>query len=116
MKKSGLLFVLTVIMLTCFNSCKKEIKTVWVYFDETGCLYPWGPYKQDGTQDQEIMDAVKKNIENQNVKIFEIKIVSDGVPAGQMLCTACNCKTHRRIHCRVNEKDVSVMLNNGFYE
>jgi len=115
MKKIGLLITIALIAITSFSACVKKIQATWVYFDETG-LNTWGAYKKDGTQDEKITEAVKKNLEEKNTSIIEIKIENDGLLPGQMACTAANCKTGRRIHCKVKKEDVSVMLENGFYE
>ena len=112
-KKSLLLFSLLSLFFFC--DCKKYNEP-WLYFDETSCLYPWGTFKQDGTEDDKITEAVKKILGDQDIKVIKIKIEKDKVLPGQVNCMACYCKTGRRIHCRVYKKDVTAMQNNGFYE
>jgi len=108
--KTMLLLIISFIGLTTFNSCEKITNTTWVYYDETYCADPWG-----GTniEDSEKIKNIEKYLKKQKIKVFEVIIISDGMMEP---CDACNCKTGKRIKCKVKENDVEGMKNEKFYQ
>ncbi len=96
---------------TTFNSCEKITDTTWVYYDETKCFDPWG--LQDNVLEKGKKENIKKYLKDKKIKVFEIKIFSDGIAEA---CKACHCKNGNRIHVEIRKKDVSKIINEGFYQ
>jgi hypothetical protein len=98
-----LIFLLTAIS---FTSCQKE--RVWVKYSETGCADPWGGSWQPHA---EKVSSIKAFFSGVGVEVFGVAIETVNLPDA---CDACHCLTGNVIRCEVREKDLPVMLEQGF--
>lgn len=94
-----LIFLLAAIS---FTSCQKE--RVWVKYLETACFDPWWP--NDDTE-----SAVKEFFDDLGVAVFSVSVQAENEPD---MCFACHCLSGNVISCEVREKDLPVMLEQGF--
>lgn len=110
MKK--LLIIITLIVSVAFSGCEKITDTVWMYYDETWGVDPWG---KESVPEKEKINNIEKYLKNRKVKVFDVKIVADA-NVGSILCYAMHCKSGKRIHCKIKEKDLNKATSEGFYQ
>ena len=130
--------VLLLISITTLNSCMKEsistsseetivrtsseeiiisnapeavLATDWVRYDETFCSNPWGGSYYDS--DIEKDSSIENYFINLEVEIFEINKSEVASPETFFLCVA---KTGYVIKCKISEEDVSILIDEGFYQ
>lgn len=89
--------------------CVKPRNVKWVSYNETRCADKW----DYSPVNEKLKDNIIAYFNGQGVKILELEIYSDRTPD---TCTDCNCKTGRRISCKVKKRDVSEMKSEQFYE
>lgn len=104
-----LLFLLVLCVLFIV-SCTKPIRERWVYYDETYCANPWPVNNTNEILKQNIVDYFKAK----GIDIYDIEIFSDRTP--EACPGTCDCKSGRRVKCKVAKRDVDDMKANGFYE
>jgi len=102
--------VLVVVISFSFTGCEKLTNTTWVYYNETYCADVWG---QNTVPEDEKKKTIKKHFKDKGIRIFKVEITADGTPDS---CFSCGCKTGKRIKCKIKEKDVTAMKNEGFYQ
>lgn len=96
-------------MLFIINSCTKPFSVKWVYYDETVCSDKW-----TFTNNNEVLkDRITDHLKGKGIKVFDIEIFIDGTADA---CTECQCKTGRRIKCKIAKRDLSDAKSEGFYE
>ena len=93
-----------------FNSCEKITDTVWVYYDETYCTDSWG---KSSLTEKEKKNNIESYLDNLGVKVFKVKISEEGTPDS---CFSCGCKSGNIIKCKIKEKDIDILINEGFYQ
>jgi len=96
--------------IVTLNGCEKLVKTSWVYYDESYCADPWG---NNSVQTDEKKENIETHFKDKGIKIFKVEILDDRTPES---CFSCRCKTGNRIKCKIKERDVTEMENEGFYQ
>ena len=99
---------IVLIFLGSFFACEKD--TIWVYYNETGCMDKWGVAN---VPDSKKTNNVKKYLKRKGIHVITLEIKNDGTLE---LCFACHCKTGKRIKCEIYENDIKKALNENFYE
>jgi len=107
MKK--LIILLAIISATVFFTACKE-STTWVYYDETGCFDKWGNHD---VPDKDKVKNVKKYLRSKQINVLELEITNDGTLEA---CFACDCRTGKRIKCKIYESDLHKVINENFYQ
>jgi hypothetical protein len=100
-----LLFLL--ILSGSLSDCQSSVQ--WMIYNETYCSDKW----TYDINNEKLKDNVVAYLKSNGVKVYEIEIFSDLTPE---TCTACTCKSGRRIKCKVPRRDVSAAKKQGFYE
>ena len=108
--KKILIISLLLIGIITFNNCKKITGKVWVYYDETYCANPWG---ESNLSESEKKNNIKHYLENMDVKVFKVIVSNENTPEN---CFSCGCKSGNIIKCKIEEKDVNVLVKVGFYQ
>jgi len=98
-----ILFVVSVVFFGCNKSNFR-----WLTYDETYCSDKWAYTLNNEKQKDNIVAYMDK----QGVKVFEIEIFNDRTPDS---CKDCNCKSGRRIKCKIKKRDESLIKKEGFY-
>lgn len=101
---------LAILISFSLTSCEKLANTTWMYYDETGCADAWGV---SNVPENEKKKNIEKHFKNIGIKIFKTEIINDGT---RELCFSCGCKSGKRIKCKIKERDVVPMRNEGFYQ
>ena len=101
-------FLLVSLLSLFLMNCSKS-KFTWMYYDETSCSDKW----TFDINNEKLKDNVIAYMDTKGVKILEIEIYVDGTAEA---CTACTCKTGRRIKCKVKGREEDNLQSEGFYK
>jgi hypothetical protein len=107
--KRGVYRLLTLTLLTVMVSCTKPLSVKWVNYDETNCADKWDYNRNNEVQKEKITAYCK----SKGIQIHELEIFNNGVSE---TCTACECKTGRRIRCKISKGDLKKIKAEGFFE
>src|SRR5687768_14408812 len=101
-------FLLITLLSFFLLNCSKS-RFVWMYYNETSCSDKWS----FDLNNEKLKDNVTAYLDTRGIKVLEIEIYVDGTAE---TCTACTCKTGRRIKCKVKGKEEGDMGSEGFYK
>jgi hypothetical protein len=104
--KSLLYIAFAVFIIT---GCGKSAHVRWVYYDETKCGDRWTYTNNNEALKQNIISYMK----SKGITIHEMEIFNDRTAES---CGECNCKSGRRLKCKVKKSDVKEIKKEGFYE
>ena len=95
------------VILLLFAACEKD--TVWVYYDETIGNDKWAstPTHRNTTKN------LKKYLRSKQIQFYKVEYTSDGIVDP---CRCSNCRTGTRVHCKIDESDLSKALEENFYQ
>lgn len=91
-----------------FVNCSKTSNVKWMYYNETQCADKW-PFDLNN---EKLKQNVTDYLKTKGIKVLEIEIYVDGTAEA---CTACECKTGRRVKCKVKKREEDNMKGEGFY-
>lgn len=100
--------ILILAMLSAFFVGCNKTNVKWLHYDETNCSDRW----TYDVNNERLKTNVTNYLDDKGVKVLEIEIFANGTKDS---CTDCNCKTGRRIKCKVKNRDVSKIKSQGFY-
>jgi hypothetical protein len=100
-------FLIAIFSLFLLN-CSKS-KFVWMYYNETSCSDKWSY----DINNEKLKDNVTAYLDSKGIKVLELEIYVDGTVE---TCTACNCKTGRRIKVKVKGGEEDNLQGEGFYK
>jgi len=100
-------FLIAIFSLFLLN-CSKS-KFVWMYYNETSCSDKWSY----DINNEKLKDNVTAYLDSKGIKVLEIEIYVDGTAE---VCTACTCKTGRRIKVKVKGREEDNLQGEGFYK
>ena len=101
-------FVLSV-FIAVIAGCGKSGNVRWVHYDETNCADRW----ERSNNNEKLKENIVNYLDEKGIKVFEIEIFSDRTADA---CTDCNCKSGRRVKCKVSRGDAKDIKKEGFYE
>ncbi len=103
--------VIICLIVIAFYSCNKPINEKWVYYDETNCADAW----QQTSNNEVLKLNVIDYFDGKGIEIYEVEIFND---RSAELCTvySCNCKSGRRIKCKISSRKADDIKAYGFYE
>lgn len=101
------LYILCAFFSCIVLGCTKS-NFIIMFYDETSCSDKW-----DYNSANEILkDNVVAYLKKQGIKVLEIEIFGDGTI---QTCKTCDCKTGRRVKCKVRKREEDNMKSEGFY-
>jgi len=110
----------SIFILFVFASCELT-EGIWVSIDPIQCS--GNPWEQAWFEEHDVMDSLWATYtKDQKLDIFEQFYEDQGVEIKEIevtypydaVCAACFCPRGDRIHCRIDEEDLDIMLDLGF--
>lgn len=101
-------FLLFLVTSAILSGCSKT-NYRWLYYDETYCADKWDRHMVN----EKLKENIVSYLNGRGIKVVEIEIFSDRVAES---CSACTCKSGRRIKCKVRKRSVKDLKNEGFYQ
>ena len=92
------------------NAPSTMLGAVWMNYDETYCADPWG---ESSAEEQDKLTNIVIYFNDLGVQIIEIEVIDENEPED---CFSCGCKSGFVIKCKISEEDVSVLIDEGFYQ
>lgn len=109
MKTFSILATGCLIVSLISTSCQKEKNAVDFEFSQTLCSDPW----DNGDQaDQELANSIRKYLNGQKIKVFNVEI--DHTNNLAIVCEACHCLSGTKIIVSADENKSSEMESMGF--
>lgn len=86
---------------------ESESNLISVFYNETQCSDPWG----FSNEDPQLIENLEVYFDSLNVTLFEIEIVDLDL---QIVCSACDCPSGRRINALVEDDQLDIVTGKGF--
>ncbi len=110
MKLKTIYLLLILITYTNCEDTDDQNNDIIFYWDQTGCLDPWGTGKNDANS--ETSEALKEFLENKGVTVLEISFEDQST--GLLMCESCACTTGLKIFVKAPSSNKRTLEELGF--